>query len=91
MDREEDNLIQLFSIKAWISVRGFLSHHWNMADFNKLEVKFTHLVDVDEDALSKSDTQAAKLLVECEDASAIPTEFNVTLGNQLSKIQISVV
>lgn len=87
---EEDNQIQLFPTKAWISMRGFPLDHWNRSDFNKLVVKFAYLIDVDENTLNKTDIRAAKLLVGCYDAVVIPTEFNVTIRNQLCKITTTI-
>lgn len=69
-------------------------HHWTRVDINKLVyklvVRFTDLIDVDEDTLSKSDIQETKAVVGCDNPDSIPKEFNAVIENQLYTIKIRV-
>lgn len=66
-------------------------HHWNKTDINKLIVKLVHLIDIDEDAVTKANLQAAKIHIGCDNVDVVPSEFHAVIGNQLCKINIKII
>lgn len=61
-----------------------------MADICKLLAKHTHVIEVEEESLDKSDLIVAKVIVGCENLDKIPTNLMVVLGKQHCNIQIKV-
>lgn len=47
---EVEDQFYSFQLVAWIEIRGLSIHHWNRVDIGKLMSKFTHILDIDEDA-----------------------------------------
>lgn len=87
---QEENLFQIFPVTACVSIRGSPLHHWNRADLAKLVTKFSHLLDVDENTVKKTNVEADKVRIGCDSEHLIPKEFHAVIDSQLCRIRIDI-
>lgn len=65
-------------------------HHLNIVDISKLMIKFTHIIDIDEDTYQKWKLDCARIRVGCDSLAAIPSQFNAVLGCQFCAIRLRI-
>lgn len=87
---EEDDLLHIFPVHAWLAITGLLLQHWNRMDLCKITVTINHIINLARETLDLMEMDAAKLEIGCDSIDAIVVEFNIIIGRQMCKINIRI-